>query len=296
VTTVHDDLTAGRSTDVPDVAPPAAGFASIVVALDLGADADRAVLVARRLAELSQIPVELLTVSPPGADDAIDTLELRRRTAANGRAEIRWAIEHSDRPATAIVDHLERSHGALLVVATSAEPSIDGQLLGNVVENVLSHVGQPVLLVGPRVPEVCPETAPTLVVYLDDTDFGEAAEAAITRWVRTFPDAEAWATQVIALDAAPAIRRRSPAHLRRFVERLAAGGVKASWGVLFGDQPAVRLEQFAGCVANPIFVTASTRWTSRRSQGTSTAHQLVHHSTHPVLVVPTGAGHVPAPR
>jgi nucleotide-binding universal stress UspA family protein len=296
VTTVDDELTAGRDTDVTDVSPVAAGFTSIVVALDLGANGDRALPIVRRLAERSQVPVELLTVSSPGVDDAVDTYELRRRTTANGWPKDWYAIEHSNHPATAILDHLERSRGALLVMATSAEPLIKGRLFGNVVEKVLSELDEPVLLVGPRAPDVFPEAASTLVACIDHTDVADAAIPAITRWTRTFDGAEAWVTQVIAPDAAPAVRHRSPEHVRHFADRLTHAGVKASWGVLFGDPPDARLEQFADCISNPIFVTTSVRWTDGRPHWRSTAHQLVHRSTHPVLVVPAKAGHPPVPR
>ena len=95
--TVHDELETGRVTD-------AAGFTSIVVALDLEENGDRALPVARGLAELGEIPVELLTVSSPQLAEDVDVFELRRRAADNGWPDSRYTIAHDNHPARAIVD------------------------------------------------------------------------------------------------------------------------------------------------------------------------------------------------
>ena len=145
MTAIHDELETGRITD-------AAGFTSIVVALDLEANGDRALPVARGLAELGGIPVELLTVSSPHIAEDVDVFELRRRAAENGWPDNCYTIAHDNHPAQAIVDLVQRRDGALLVMATSAQPPLAGHLLGNVIEEVLEAIDQPVLLVGPNVP------------------------------------------------------------------------------------------------------------------------------------------------
>jgi nucleotide-binding universal stress UspA family protein len=286
VTATHD-VESGRGAADGDGPSVSAGFRSIVVALDLEANGDRALPVARALAERGHIPVELLTVSSPGVDEDVDAYELRRRTMANNWPEGSYAIAHSNRPAEAIVDHLERRDGALLVMATSAKPLIEGQLFGNVVERLLGVIDQPVLLVGPRAADTFPALPPTLITCLDRTDIGEAAIPVIARWAHTFGAAEVWATEVVPTtpdDATPG--GRAAEHVRAFADMLGANDVKASWGVLFGDEPDVRLELFADSFSNPIFVATSVRWTDGQPHWRSSTHRLVRRSTHPVLVVP----------
>jgi nucleotide-binding universal stress UspA family protein len=277
----------GRGAGVAEGTSVPAGFTSIVVALDLQPNGDRALPVARAMAERGHIPVELLTVSSPGVDEDVDAYELHRRTTANNWPEGWCTIAHSNRPAEAIVDHVERRDGALLVMATSAKPLIEGHLFGNVVERMLALIDQPVLLVGPRAADTFAAMPPTLITCLDRTDIGEAAVPAIARWAHTFGAAEVWATEVV-----PSARTETTsggsaaAHVRAFAELLGGDDVKASWGVLFGDAPDVRLERFAESFSNPIFVATSARWTDGRPHWRSTTHRLVHRSKHPVLVVP----------
>jgi nucleotide-binding universal stress UspA family protein len=280
VTTIHDELETGRTTD-------AAGFTSIVVALDLEANGDRALPVARGLAELGEIPVELLTVSSPHVAEGVDVFELRRRAADNGWPDDCYTIAHDNHPARAIVDLIQRHDDTLLVMATSAKPPLAGHLSGNVIEEVLEAIDQPVLLVGPNVPSSYHVRRPTLVACVDHTDVAAASVPSIARWVGTFDSGETWVTEVIPTGRG-AIRAGSNAseHVRHLAQLLADQGVPASWGVLCGDEADVRLEEFGDRLADPIFVATSVRWTDGRLHWHSTTHQLVQRSTRPVLVVP----------
>ena len=129
----------------------AAGFSSIVVALDLGSSGDRALLVARSLAEHSGIPVELVTVSSPNVADDVDAYELRRRARAHGWPDSACTILHDDNPARGIVDHLAQHDGALLVMAADKRP-LRTRVVGNIGDEVVRTSSSPVLLVGPSVP------------------------------------------------------------------------------------------------------------------------------------------------
>jgi uncharacterized protein len=131
----------------------AAGFSSIIVALDLGPDGDRALPVVGSLAEQNNVPVELLTVSSPKVADDVDAYELRRRARAHGWPESSCTILHDENPARGIVDHLARREGALLVMAADKRP-LRTRVLGNIGEEVLRTASRPVLLVGPSVPSV----------------------------------------------------------------------------------------------------------------------------------------------
>ena len=210
-----------------------AGFRSIVVALDLEAGGDRALAVVRSLAELGEVPVELLTVSSPNLAEDIDAYELSRRAEANGWAERGL----HDRPRRRSGAGDRRAHGAatgaLLVMATSARPPLTGHFLGSVSEEVLRLANRPVLLVGPSVPRDTAIGEPTLVACIDEADVAEAAFPAIAAWTRTFGGADPWLCEVL-----PRHRSASDgdeaAHLRRFAAMLADLGVAANWDVLHG--------------------------------------------------------------
>ena len=128
----------------------AAGFSSIVVALDLGSTGDRALVVARSLAEHSGIPVELVTVSSPNVADDVDVYELRRRARDHGWPDSACTVLHDDNPARGIVDHLAQRDGALLVMAADKRP-LRTRVVGNIGEEVVRTCSAPVLLVGPSV-------------------------------------------------------------------------------------------------------------------------------------------------
>ena len=158
--TLHDELETGRVTD-------AAGFTSIVVALDLESGGDHALPVARALAEQSGVPVELLTVSSPNIDEDIDVFELTQRLRENGWRDDSYLIVHDNHPAQAIVEMMKRRSHALLVMAARASRA--GQMRGSVVDDVLAAVDQPVLLVGPHVELSGSLQKPTLVICTDSS-------------------------------------------------------------------------------------------------------------------------------
>ena len=141
MTTLQDELETGCVTD-------AAGFTSIVVALDLESGGDHALPVARVLAEQGGVPVELLTVSSPNVDEDIDVFELTQRLRENGWPDDGYLIVHDNHPGKAIVEVIERRSNALLVMAARA--SLAGPLRLRVVDEVLAAAEQPVLLVGPH--------------------------------------------------------------------------------------------------------------------------------------------------
>jgi nucleotide-binding universal stress UspA family protein len=267
----------------PGCAEGAAGFRSIVVALDLEASGDRALAVARSLALLGRVPVELLTVSSPNLAEHADSFELAQRAAKVGGRATTWTIAHDHDPVLAIVRHVESRDDALLVMATAARAALRGHLLGSVSEEVLSLVERPALLVGPRVSMTPPLVAPTLVACVDGSDVTAAAVPAIAAWTRTFGGATARVAEVVAMDC----DERS--HAVDFAGLLADAGIAASHEVLRSDgEPSGALLDFGARVNDPIFVATSVRWTDGKLHRRSTTRRLVQQSTRPVLVVPAG--------
>ena len=65
-------------------------FKTLVVALDLEADGDRALRVVQALARLGPVRVDLVTVSSPGMPTAADAYELERRARRFGWNPDAW--------------------------------------------------------------------------------------------------------------------------------------------------------------------------------------------------------------
>ena len=134
----------------PAAAAAAAGFSSIVVALDLGPAGDRALPVVRNLAANHDVAIELLTVSSPNVAEDVDAYELSRRARENGWPDATCTIVHDASPARGIVDHLATRDRALLVMAADKRP-LRTRVLGSIGEEVLRTASSPIVLVGPSV-------------------------------------------------------------------------------------------------------------------------------------------------
>jgi nucleotide-binding universal stress UspA family protein len=259
-------------------------FNSIVVALDLASNVHRALPVARSLAELGGLPIQLLTVSPAWMSEQIDTYELERIAESHGLTPNSCVIEHDHDVGRAIAGHVNLSQGSLLVMATTTKAPVGHHALGTVTESVLAHVDAPVLLVGPHVSDHCTLRTPTLVACVDGTDTTDAALPVIVAWAGTFGGTRAWAAEVTS---DPANRGRSSAasRVRRYADLLRTLGLDASWQELRGDDAARSLEDFAVTVDDAVLVASSARWTDWQPHLHSATRRLVHATTRPVLVV-----------
>jgi nucleotide-binding universal stress UspA family protein len=276
-------MTLAGDVPEPGCAEGAAGFRSIVVAVDFESNGDRALAVVRSLALLGRVPVQLLTVSSPNLDEDTDTYELARRAETIRGAETTWTIVHHHDPVLGIVGHVESRDDALLVMATSARAALTGHFLGSVSEEVLSLVDRPVLLVGPGVAAAPKLAAPTLVVCVDDADVATAAVPAVVAWTRTFGGGSTRIAAVTAPD------EDGSAHATDFAGLLAGEGVATSLDVLHADgDPSAALLRLGERVSDPIYVATSVRWTDGKLHRHSTTRRLVQQSTRPVLVVPAG--------
>ncbi len=172
-------------------------FTSIVVALDLERAGDRSLPIAGSLSALTDVSVELLTVQSPGMSDVgrpgrVASPRHRQRLAGglvhgppgqrSGQGDRRSRQRSTRRPA----DHVD-----------DCKVAVEAQFLGSVSEGVLSRVGGPVLLVGPRVPADTDLSRPTLVACVDSTDAAKRALPVITAWVHTFKSASPWVVEVL---------------------------------------------------------------------------------------------------
>ena len=264
-------------------------FTSIVIALDLEQDGDRALPIARSLSSVTDVPVELLTVQSPGLPMGPDSLELSDRASANGWPADSYTILEDNHPARAIVDYANARPGTLLIMSTTAKSPIKQVFLGSVSEAVLSGIDGPVLLIGPHVSAETDLSRPTLVACVDSTDAALRALPVITSWVHTFKSATPWLVEVLPapIAALGAGRDRTESAYVHFLARqLLEAGVAASWEVLHGGDVGDRLEEFIRTVDDPVLVATSTNWTDDHTHWHSTTRRLVQRSTSPVLVIP----------
>ena len=261
-------------------------FNSVIVATDVDAGADPAIPVGVALASRGRLAIEVLTVV--SARGGLDDDERRRRLSAHGLGES-LCVVHGDDVARAIVDHVQNRDGALLVMSTRATGLISERLRRSVSAHVLSELRQPVLLVGPAVPEPVRLASPTLVACTDRSQDGDAALPVVVSWQRTFGGGRPWVVEVKPTTAWPAgtiddIVERE--HVDAAAAVLADHGVEASTQVLHGGDPVLWLLEFADGVDDAVFVATSARWSGGRSHWYSTTRRLVHRSPRPVLVVP----------
>jgi nucleotide-binding universal stress UspA family protein len=256
-------------------------FKTLVVALDLEADGDRALPIVRALARSGTVDVDLVTVSSPGLPTAPDAYELARRAHQHGWDCDAWSIVHDIDAARGIVQHVAAAPDALLVMATTARRPWSP--FGSVTHDVLRATSRPVLLIGPRVPWTYAPTCTTLVPCLDPADGIERAIPAIVCWQQTFTSASPQIAEVVGeFDDDAAAHGRVEA----FAGRLAAQHVQAVTHVLHDDDPIYGLEQLSDQFIGPVYVATSARYTDGRLHWHSTTQALVHRANRPVLVVP----------
>ena len=260
-------------------------FNSVVIATDIDAGPDRAVPVGTALARRGRLSYEVLSVvSEPG--DPVD--DARRRDVRAGGVGDALRVVHGADIAAAIVDQVRDRDGALLVMTTSATGLVS-QRRGSVSARVLSETRQPVLLIGPAVPDPVPLSSTTLVACIDRSQDSGAALRVIDSWQGTFGGGRPWVVEVIATSAWPA------GTIEEDVEReqvdacaavLADHGIDAATRVLRGGDPVQTLLEFVAEFDDAVFVTTSARWAGGRSHWYSTTRRLVQRSPRPVLVVP----------
>jgi nucleotide-binding universal stress UspA family protein len=268
-------------------------FSSIVVPIDFAGAEDRAVPVAKSLAEFGGLPIELLTVVSRGAGNGFDRWELEERVRPLALGPHRSLVVESEHAGQAIVEHVRCRDGALVVLATSAKGAIDEDYAGSVSEYVLAEARQPVLLVGPRVEIVRRLSAPRLVVGVDRSGLASVAVPVVVAWWRTFGRAEPRFVEVIPYVptiAAQAGRALEAAHVRAYVDEVARSGVEAVGEVVYGDDAATALAGYVEHRPDSVLVVTAERWAGAQTHWRSTSRKLALRSSCAVLVVPADLG------
>jgi nucleotide-binding universal stress UspA family protein len=268
-------------------------FKTLVVALDLEADGDRALPVVRALSRAGAVAVDLVTVASPETPSAADAYELEQRARADGWDCDSWTVVPDVDVARGLLQHAARRDDALVVMTTSAHRPWSASMFGSVPHDVLRNTDRPVLLIGPHVPSWYAPHRTSLVVCLDAGDAAERAVPAIVAWQQTFPAGAPTVAEVIPDDSQETTAQR---RVGAFADLLRAQRVDPITRILVGHDPVCALGWEADLLEGPLFVATSARYTDGRLHWHSVTRDLVHQATRPVLVVPARPAPMPLRR
>ena len=261
-------------------------FHSIVVPLDFGPDGDRAVPMAGALAARAGLPVELLTVTPPGDDPETERWLLRCREQLLGSAHWEATVVIRADMQEGLIRELQGRPDALVVMGTQARGPLSRLFLGSVTEAVLGRVDLPLLLVGPRAGAVLGRN---LVVAVADANAGAAVLPSALEWTRRC-GFDLWFVQVAPKSPHWWATEDNGVELGAAAELAATAralGVNAMWDVVPGNDPAEAIADFTTSMGGGVVAVVSRRWAEPgRTHWASTARALVHRAPHPVLVQP----------
>jgi nucleotide-binding universal stress UspA family protein len=160
----------------------------ILVATDFGEAADAALIFGRALATSFGASLDVLhvvanpflqaTMADPRTIEAVALRQLNRRLTDEDRRRlnVRAVIEVSDDPADVIAEHARKAGTDLIVTGTRGRRGVPWLSLGSVAERIVRIAPCPVL----SVRQPTRDFAGSLKHILVATDFGEAADAALT--------------------------------------------------------------------------------------------------------------------
>ena len=258
---------------------------SLLVPVDYLPSGDRALLIARRLARIAGIPIELVTVSSPGLSEALDVDQLAERVDSLAPVEAIWTIAHDDDVAAAIVRVIEDRPNALPVIGTSARGPVAELLLGSVSEAVLSSLDRPALFVGPNV-DTDTERIERLVVAVSSWSGGAELIEAVTDLVTAFPAAVEMVEVLPPSKMGTAADAADANLVRGMATALQRRSIPAQWSVVHDDDPAQGVVRSAAGQQATLIAAPTTRWaTHRRVHAKSTVREIVRHASAPVLVI-----------
>jgi nucleotide-binding universal stress UspA family protein len=251
---------------------------SILVPVDGGREARRAVRVATELGTAAGLPVELLAVVSDG-----DVAEDVFAASMSGSEHVTTTAVDGDDVVATLHDEIERRPEALVVLGSRARGPVSELLLGSTSEAILARITHPVLLVGPHADTT--RIGTQLVAAVSTHDAGTVLAPTLVEWSHCF-DVDPWFVQVANPSSTQAIAVETGT-VHRLATELRAEGVEAQWDVLHGRDVVRSLLDFTASMGGGVIAVASERWTATTKVAfSSTARSLVHRSPFPVLVVP----------
>jgi nucleotide-binding universal stress UspA family protein len=268
-------------------------FDRVVVPLDLGGPADRALPVGQAVARKLGARLDAVMVTSRGVDPRVDEHEARWHARSVG-CELDGVELRTDGH---VVEGLLAVAGAprtLLCMATHAQGAAADLVLHSVSEQVLRRAPVPVLAVGPRTVIVPPPRLDALVCCI-------GADVALAR--RLLPVVVEWSRHLSCEPALVHVAAPGAAHpssdvsadratledLAQLTRELSVRGVTATWHTVSDSDPASGILLFASDLPGAVVVMASHGRTGlRRLALGSVTLEVLAHSPQPVLVVPAG--------
>jgi nucleotide-binding universal stress UspA family protein len=274
----------GRSSVAESTQPGQLGYRSVVVPLDLGCEADRALPVAAAIAARLGVELVTVTVTSPKVPRAEEEIE--------AGAHARWAkvvvdrsiVRSDDDVAGEILAEVADRRGLLCMASHAWRPLAEVIVHSTSAELVARSTG-PVLLVGPEVPMQPPPLGAVLLCVDGPAPLAETIGAA-TAWAGLL------ATTVDIVEVTEDARAAGATTAQNVAVHLGERGVEARPTVLRGDHPADQILRHAAQLTNPLLVMGTHGRREHRPLALgSVSRSVVHRSPWPVLIVPpTGGG------
>ncbi|HKH05958.1 MAG TPA: universal stress protein [Acidimicrobiales bacterium] len=254
---------------------------TILVPLDFGEEADRALPVGRSLADATGARLEGVVVSgAASADDDAEELLWHARHAGVRLDAIH--VTADDHVAAGILAEATARDATLCVATHVRGPAAD--LVFHSVANELLRRDGPIVLVGPEVRRARPHVA-SLLACVDDSPSSAGVAAAACAWAAAL-DVKVRVLQVV--DAAEDRAAGRPAAAAWAA--LQADGIDAHWDLMEGDDAAEGILVAAAEMDAPLVVVGGGGPAHRAGPGHpplgAVARAVVRHAPHPVLVVP----------
>jgi nucleotide-binding universal stress UspA family protein len=253
---------------------------TILVPLDFSEEADRALPIARALADASGHRLEVIVVSgcPPQADSDAGEVAWHARNIRVGVDAIH--VDTGEDVPGGILAEADLRNATLCVATHVRGPAAD--LVMHSVANELIRRDGPIVLVGPRLPPTRRRVA-NVLACVDGSPSSAGIVPAVAAWA-TAMDVKARVVEAVRAADAPSAGHSAA----EACAALQGAGVDAHWDVVEADHPANGLLLAAAEMDAPLVAIGRRR--HRRGVGHpplgAVARELVRHSPDPVLVVP----------
>jgi nucleotide-binding universal stress UspA family protein len=256
-------------------------FTSLLVPIDYGPHADRALRVAAEVAAQADLPVELITVTDPRLDPEDDEAEMLRRAEELRPVPCTVSIVREHDVGAALTRALVDRPDALPVIGTAAARTLAEMLDPGVWPPTLHATGRPALVVGPKVVEgdVRPDR---LVMAVTASTQPRALARAVCTWADTF---DAIVSVVDMVGQGGLASGEAQYTLREVSLALRCRDLPAPISVVHADDLADALRELS-CRSPAILAITTGHWTAPDRVHRSLARDVVRSANVPVLLVP----------
>jgi nucleotide-binding universal stress UspA family protein len=257
---------------------------SVLVPLDFGREADRALPIAESLARRLGTRLDVVSLTSPGIDPLQDMAEARAHASAMGVELSKIRIGHDD--VVSGVLSVAAEQDAVLCCATHARGRLGEWLFQSVSADIIRRSTRPVLLVGPEV-EIDPRpTFTEILACIHGSPLTPRVASTAAMWSRLL-DAKVRLLDVVDQRADMAAAWEPTKRLATTLTRL---GAETMPEVLVADDAAGAILHTAGYLSGPlVIIGAHDHADVDRPALGRVSLEVVRHSPFPVLVVPSRA-------